>query len=628
MSESRVRRGLLITLDVLILIVALVVVLVLDNEVVSFRVGGLRITAATAWRPLTWLAALVVLRLVVDRRSGPFGRSLADHGRLLGFGERAATLVPPPMPGWREIALVALGVSVAVAVTLREQLADFYLVPDLGDPLFSMWRIGWVAHQIVADPRHLFNANIFFPEPGTLTYSDAMLLPSLLVAPLLWMGVPVASVYQLLFLSGFVLSGIATYFLARGMGMTAGPAWIAALVFALCQYRFEHYSHLELQMSQWMPLALLAAQRLLLTGRPRYVVLLAFMMGAQWYSSMYYGVFLTVCAGAFIAALTFAWRVGWRRFAGGMSGLALGICLALPLARAYESTKDVRGTRDVKLVESYSARPTDYFAPHMLSPYRGTLAKGEAERTLFPNFVPLTLAAVGVWPPFNGTRLALFVFGATAFDGSLGFHGRWYRTAYDSVGPFKSMRVPARFAMLVNLALAVFAGVGAGRLTGRLRSAGARAAVFALLTAAFIVETTPNLRLRPIWTGPPSLYASLGPSSGAVLFEYPLGPDGMWNNFTYQYFSNWHWTPMVNGYSGNIPQSYADLSAHTKDFPLGDSVAYLQQRGVTHVTLNCRLWHEDACAATMERLASDPRFTLLTSTMWYGQPARLYGLSR
>ena len=61
-------------------------------------------------------------------------------------------------------------------------------VPDVGDPVFSMWRMGWVCHQLSGDPRALFDANIYHPSPLTLTFSDSMLLPSLLAAPLLAAG--------------------------------------------------------------------------------------------------------------------------------------------------------------------------------------------------------------------------------------------------------------------------------------------------------------------------------------------------------------------------------------------------------------------------------------------------------
>src|SRR5690242_5487113 len=48
------------------------------------------------------------------------------------------------------------------------------------DPPFSVWRLAWVAHQLFVDPANLFNANIFYPEPRTLAYSDAMLLPGMI----------------------------------------------------------------------------------------------------------------------------------------------------------------------------------------------------------------------------------------------------------------------------------------------------------------------------------------------------------------------------------------------------------------------------------------------------------------
>ena len=75
---------------------------------------------------------------------------------------------------------MSLGLLGVTATVLHQQVADFHAVPDRGDPLFSMWRMAWVRHQILADPRHLFDANIFYPLTGTLTYSDSMLLPALM----------------------------------------------------------------------------------------------------------------------------------------------------------------------------------------------------------------------------------------------------------------------------------------------------------------------------------------------------------------------------------------------------------------------------------------------------------------
>lgn len=558
-------------------------------------------------------------------------RAVSRLSASLGFGAPFQGS-PGPLPGPRELLLVTMALAGAIAAALHQQLADFYRVPDYGDPLFSMWRIAWVAHQVIADPRHLFDANIFHPLRGTLTYSDAMLLPSLTGAPLLWAGVPVAVVYHLLLLGGFLASGVATYALACALNISKAGAWIAALLFALCQYRIEHYSHLELQMAQWMPLTLLAAHRLLVVGQPRYVGYLALALAAQWYSSLYYGFFLTMYVVVFAGVLAAAARAGWRRFGAAVAGVLLGVLLVLPLARVYQSTEEARGSRPKAVVADYSATLLDWLQPSTRSRWYHDVhvVERHGERELFPNVTPLVLGLAGALPPLSATRLALLAGGLFAFDGSLGLNGHWYPIAYEHLSPTKSMRVPARFAILVNLSLALLAGFGACRIFRRMKSSSGRRTAAAVVSLVFVIESLPNFRLVPLWRRPPSLYASLGPRSGAVLFEYPIHPHAHYfgENLPYMYFSTWHWTPMVNGYSGFAPASYHDLAVATAGFPAGDSVAYLQRNGVTHVGLHCALWDHDACTLTANRMAADPRFRLLASTRWEGKPARLYELKR
>jgi hypothetical protein len=84
----------------------------------------------------------------------------------------------------RHAIIACLGIGLAVVVLLHSQIRHLDYVPDLGDPLFSTWRIAWVHHQLVSDPRHLFDANIFYPERLTLTFSDPVILPALTASPL------------------------------------------------------------------------------------------------------------------------------------------------------------------------------------------------------------------------------------------------------------------------------------------------------------------------------------------------------------------------------------------------------------------------------------------------------------
>ena len=88
-------------------------------------------------------------------------------------------------------------------------------VHDDGDPLLVTWVLAWVAHQLPRAPAHLFDANIFYPERNTLAFSETLIVPGIVVAPLHWLGVGPILVYNLVFLSGFALSGVGVALLVR-----------------------------------------------------------------------------------------------------------------------------------------------------------------------------------------------------------------------------------------------------------------------------------------------------------------------------------------------------------------------------------------------------------------------------
>jgi hypothetical protein len=549
----------------------------------------------------------------------------------------------------RERCISIIGLTAVALIALHSQVRHLFSVPDRGDPLFSMWRMAWVQHQIVAAPRHLFDANIFYPLEATLTYSDAMILPAALAWPLAWMHIHPVVAYNLVLLASFIASGVATYSLVRAFGWDEMAAWFAAVAFMLSPFRMSHFSHLELQMTMWMPLLTLALLRVFQTGKWQYVAGAAAALAAQWYSSMYYGLFLTVYSLVFALVLGASWRVGWRRITLVSAAYAIGGALMLPLTFAYVRSEPARGVRQVESVVEFSATPSDYLRPGVATPaYRHLLPRVvDAERALFPGVVPLILLAVGVWPPFSAVRVAFVVAGMIAFDGSLGLHGVFYPLLYDvafpfpfdgSLGlhgvfypllydvafPFRSIRVPARFGMLVMFSIAILAGYGGSRLLSRVAPTRVRFGCAALLTAALMVDGWPRYDMLPMWDGPPRIYAVL--PSNAVLFEFPVHPqpERFSENLPYMYFSIWHWRPMVNGYSGFNPREYASMLDGTRGFPAAAALAYLRDAGVTHVTVHCRLWERDPCEETTRQLDGDARVRLVTRTDWYGAPSSLY----
>jgi hypothetical protein len=630
------RSRLVVALDVLIAVLAVGGIIVWLTGGFYGHVLGTRVSVRNPDRSFILALALAAARWWWARShpgAGFLGQPAARYRRLRDRAFQARADDAPAAPGsrlsWQFLA-AAGGLLLAVALLLPAQWRHMDRVPDLGDPLFSMWRMGWVHLQLGGDPRPLFDANIFHPDTLTLTLSDSMLLPSAAASPMLSWGVAPVVAYNLLFLSGFFLSGLTAYLLVRRLTGSARAAFIGGLLYAFYPYRYEHYSHLELQMTQWMPLALLCLHRFLESFRLRDMLLAALCVVAQLYSSMYYGVFFVFYAAAALAALLAVSRPPWRRVLGpaAVAGV-LAIALAVPLARPYVAAQAMKGERQPWVVDYYSADLSDYLRPHpRLALYGGRLLPDiHPERALFPGASPLVLSAVGLALPLGPVRLAYAASLLVGFDLSRGMHGLLYRHFYDWFPPLRGMRVPSRFSVILGISLVVLGAYGARRLLDRVRSRVAGHAVFAALVAAVLFDLHPSLDLMPIWPEPPPIYQTLAGRTDVVLAEFPFEfdlPRGT-NELPFMYFSIWHGLPMVNGYSGFIPESHEALVAAERAFPDEAALAALRVRGVTHVTANCALM-PDRCDAFLEKADASPALRLVASDTWQGLPVRLYEL--
>jgi hypothetical protein len=617
------------TLDWLALLLVLAGLAIALTGGFTFRVAGSRVTARSADRALLGAVVLIALRVALDRRTRPLanapalGRRLRD--RLYDGGRDAVT----PVRGrtaWRRLGLASAGFSAFGAVLLLPQLRHMDSVPDLGDPLFSMWRIGWVFQKLLGDPRPLFSPNVFYPHELTLTYSDSMLIPALTTAPLLAVGIHPVLAYNVVMVCSFVASAIALYVLAERLTGSAPAAFIAALLFGFHPYRFEHYSHFELQMTYCMPLALLALQQFVATARLRDALLAGVLSVGQLYCSMYYAVFFTFFAGVVFLLTCWLTRAPVRRLLGPAALAAvLALALAWPLAATYRAAR--LGDREAATVEYYSATTADYFRAHPRSATWGdrTLPGRLPERALFPGVLILLLAGIALVPPVGATRAVYAGALLAIFEISRGFNGPIYPYLYEWLPFVRGLRVPARASILVGLALAVLAGFGVRRLIAN-RSPVATRLALAALVIAIGIDLRPRLRLEPVWPEPPPIYGSVT-GSNAVLAEFPFGGNhaGFTWNVPFMYFSLWHWTDIINGYSGHYPPGQLEFEVELKAFPDPPTLALLRARGATHVTVNCALYRA-GCDTLLERLDALPDFRLVTSSKWRGHPARLYEL--
>ena len=82
------------------------------------------------------------------------------------------------------------------------------------------------------------------------------------------------------------------FVLVRYLTGDIGAALVSAAIFTLAPYRIEHYIHLELQWTMWIPLTLWALHRTLDEGTFRWGLLTGVFLWLQMISCVYYGAFL------------------------------------------------------------------------------------------------------------------------------------------------------------------------------------------------------------------------------------------------------------------------------------------------------------------------------------------------
>jgi hypothetical protein len=612
-------RAVLVTLvDAALLVSASAALVILLGGRTRIDLAGVRISLRAATNFVIFTAAFGALRLWLGRglRVLP-AVPLGDGAAVEAERERFAA----PPAATREVWLYAAAALLGSLVWIAPHLLHPRMVPDPGDPIFSAWRIARLAHQLATDPRHLFDGNIFYPLPLTLTYSDATLLEGLLGAPFILAGADPLLVANALTLLAFPACGLAFFYAAWRLTGDPRAALVAAMLGAWYPFHAEHYSHLELQWVMFVPLAIVTGLRLLADPRAATGLRFGAAVTAQWLASMYLGVMLLSFLAPFLVVMALAWRIGPSRrlVAAGAVAAAIVLPAFAGLGLPYVMSRETRGERGLSEVSDGSAAPSDYGSAHIrLVSYQWRGGRGHrTERELFPGTSTIALAAVGLVPPFTGATIATIVAGSLTFDWSLGLKGLTYDDLFKRSSVFRGMRVPARFSVVVGAALALLGGFGAARILRIGRTPGASAGICAALTLLVLFDLRLDPRLETYWPTVPSIYSRVTPDM--VLVELPIE-----HQVDYMYFSTRHWAHLLGGYSG-YPGYSATLMDGWKAFPSPAALGFFRRAGATHLTYNCALEErQNRCAAAFELLDDDPGLELVASERWERAEVRLY----
>ena len=496
---------------------------------------------------------------------------------------------------------------------------------DNGDAELNEWAMAWVAHQLPRAPMHLFDANIFYPERDTLAYSEPLIAPALMGAPLYWAGLSPVFVFNIVLMLGFALTAYAGYAVVREWTGDPIAALAAGSAFAFNSHTLTRLAHIQGIHAWGLPLTLLAADRLVVHGRWRDAWWLAVWMAAMAYTSGYFVVF-----GAILVAVVVLARAGdWLPRAAAVTArfafaTALAALMIMPVYLPYHRLEKTMGMkRALETVAEFSATPLGYLASGSRIHFE-TWSKAFARNPVdffFPGLVVtvLSLAAIAwTWGAGGLARrraVMLVALAVTGFVLSLGVQTPVYGWLYYAFPPMQGLRAAARFGNLFLLAVACLAGIGIAALRTRLspRRAGLVAAVLVVLV------NLEALRAPLYYTkfeGVPPIYSLLASEPGpVVLVEVPFWPaSAVFENGGYLVNATAHWRPLMNGYSGYVPASYRENAKTFWFFPREHAIEAMRRAGVTHVMIHPEhfapnigeMWQAVAASPHLERIALTP----------------------
>ena len=323
----------------------------------------------------------------------------------------------------RSFGLALLGYCALTLLLFRDLAGRFSTaVPhDLGDPLLSTWILWWNARRCPFVGAW-WDGMSFFPEHGSLAFSDHRVGLTLIAGPVQWLGGSPVLAYNVTLLLSFVFCALAAHALAWLFTRSHAAGAVSGLIFGFNPFRISHIAHLELLAVFWLPLAFVALHLYIRRYDMRWLVLFGFMWALQGLSSGYYLFYSAPVIGLW--AIWFARDRPWR----GVGAIALTCGLVfvalLPILLGYQSIQNrLLLTRSFAEIEDFSADVTGILsATPLMTLWRVPSLASNGEGEIYLGiFAPLLILGAIIWreqraaldgPRFRAVRLGAAVIGS------------------------------------------------------------------------------------------------------------------------------------------------------------------------------------------------------------------------
>lgn len=446
----------------------------------------------------------------------------------------------------QECGLLLFFLAMAIAFTwpLARLLPIAVAYP--GDPLLTTYFLAWDAHAMATAPGEIYSANIFFPAPDALTFSENLFGLWPLAAVLLAFLTPLAA-HNVLLIVGIAFSAYGASVLGRtvtqSLTQSISGGVLAGITYGFCAWRFIHLAHIQHAWGGWLALLLAAIvhyDRRRTTGAAVLVAAAFVLNGLTNLHYLVFAVVLSAIALTFLIASAPTRRQPPYLFRlGGALGVAtLIVAVILWPYRSTDRIDEIRGDRGETL--RYSAVPGNWVSPD---------EDPEPERRVFPGYAPAVVAIIGLVLAIRTASLRLWGLMAAACIAigvifSLGPNTSAYSFLFDHSTLFRGIRAPARWAVLAYLGMAVLSAIA---VRGRL----VVAVVVGALCAAPVFSAPIRWYLMPAEVSSVDHWLRDARFQGGVL-ELPIGDRDIY----YLLGAAFHHKPIVNGVSGGAPPTY------------------------------------------------------------------------
>jgi len=389
----------------------------------------------------------------------------------------------------RQAPVLGLYLLLALVVTFPLVLHFGSALPGDGRDAWQNYWDYWWLRTALAEGQNPYQTPLLYAPYGAPLYLHTLNPFNGLVTLPIQIAFGLTTAYNSVVILSLTL---AAFFASLLVGHVSGgrrAGFVGGVIYAFGSYHLAHLlGHANLIASEWLPayiLALLVATEA--RGRARLLpafgafVALTLLTFCDWQYVLFAGVFTACYAACHALARRSLAPLAVAAAIGGAWAIAAAPLL---LATARE-LRDTAGDRPAVLgAEKFSADLLSFFVPSPLQAWWGAWAERvgglavapAVERGVFLGLLPILLAACGLWLAWR--RAAFWVFFAglcflLALGPVLQIAGHPfakvplpYRLLQQIPGVNVS-RVPARFALLVTLALAIMAGLGLVGLRAR-----------------------------------------------------------------------------------------------------------------------------------------------------------------